>query len=174
MAVGAFVVLGMPQHLFRNNPCAMSRCASYSRAMSTHDDQRTPQPSRSDPERIRALAHPLRLALLDYLDDVGEATATQCAKHTGESVANCSFHLRLLARYGFIEPAEPRGRERPWRPSADRSTFVPDESVPGSVRAVVELAEIDRPPGGRPVRRLPARAGRPCRRARRAARCRRR
>ncbi|MEZ0446265.1 ArsR/SmtB family transcription factor [Cellulomonas sp. ICMP 17802] len=97
---------------------------------------------RSDPERIRALAHPLRLALLEFLDDVGEATATQCAKHTGESVANCSFHLRLLARYGFIEPAEQRGRERPWRPSADRTQFVPDESVPGSVRAVVELAEV--------------------------------
>ncbi|WP_456843854.1 ArsR/SmtB family transcription factor [Cellulomonas sp. P5_C6] len=98
--------------------------------------------SRSDPERIRALAHPLRLALLEYLDDVGEATATQCARHTGESVANCSFHLRLLARYGFIEPAPQRGRERPWRPSAVRAQFVPDESVPGSVRAVVELAEV--------------------------------
>ena len=108
--------------------------------MSPHDDiSRT---DRSDPERIRALAHPLRLALLEYLDDVGEATATQCAKHTGESVANCSFHLRLLARYGFIEPAEPRGRERPWRPSADRNYVVPDESVAGSVRAVVELAEV--------------------------------
>ncbi|WP_315098679.1 winged helix-turn-helix domain-containing protein [uncultured Cellulomonas sp.] len=97
---------------------------------------------RSDPERIRALAHPLRLALLEFLDDTREATATQCAKHTGESVANCSFHLRLLARYGFIEPAEPRGRERPWRPSARREQFVPDDSVPGSVRAVVELAEV--------------------------------
>ena len=97
--------------------------------------------SPSDPERMRALAHPLRLALLEFLDDVGEATATQCAKHTGESVANCSFHLRLLARYGFIEPAEQRGRERPWR-SAERTHFEPDPSVPGSVRAVVELAEV--------------------------------
>ena len=96
----------------------------------------------SDPERIRALAHPLRLALLDYLDDVGEATATQCAKHTGETVANCSFHLRLLARYGFIEPAERRGRERPWRYVDKRQLFTPDESVPGSVHAVVEFAEI--------------------------------
>ena len=82
---------------------------------------------------MRALAHPLRLALLEFLDDVGEATATQCAKHTGESVANCSFHLRLLARYGFIEPAAQRGRERPWR-SAERAYFEPDPSVPGSIR----------------------------------------
>jgi DNA-binding transcriptional ArsR family regulator len=98
--------------------------------------------SANDPERIRALAHPLRLALLEFLDDTGEATATECAKHTGESVANCSFHLRLLARYGFIEPAEPRGRERPWRPSPHREMFTPDDSVPGSIRAVVELAEV--------------------------------
>src|SRR3954447_20831701 len=101
------------------------------------DEERT-----SDPERIRALAHPLRLTLLDYLDDVGEATATDCAKHTGETVANCSFHLRVLARYGFIEPAERRGRERPWRRLHRRELFPPDESVPGSVHAVVEFAEI--------------------------------
>ena len=56
-------------------------------------------------------------------------------------MANCSFHLRLLARYGFIEPAEQRGRERPWR-SAERTYFEPDPSVPGSIRAVVELAEV--------------------------------
>jgi predicted transcriptional regulator len=109
--------------------------------MSTNEDTGT-RLSRSDPERIRALAHPVRLALLEFLNDTGEATATQCAKHTGESVANCSFHLRLLARYGFIEPAEPRGRERPWRPSDRLERFVPDESIPGSVRAVVELAEV--------------------------------
>ena len=108
--------------------------------MSTHEN--TDNRAWSDPERIRALAHPLRLALLEFLDDTREATATQCAKHTGETVANCSFHLRLLARYGFIEPAEPRGRERPWRPRAHREQFVPDESVPGSVRAVAELAEV--------------------------------
>ena len=86
--------------------------------------------STSDPERIRALAHPLRLALLEYLDDVGEATATQCAKHTGESVANCSFHLRLLARYGFIEPAEQRGRERPWRRAPTARTSCPTRPSP--------------------------------------------
>ena len=114
--------------------------------MST-DGTSQPRPSAtaersSDPERIRALAHPLRLELLDFLADVGEATATDCARHTGETVANCSFHLRLLARYGFIEPAARKGRERPWRRVETRQYFTPDVSVPGSVHAVVELAEI--------------------------------
>ena len=94
----------------------------------------------TDPERIRALAHPLRLELLDFLDEVQEATATQCADRTGESVANCSFHLRTLAKAGFIEPAPPRGRERPWRPtSAGGRRLDVDPENPASVRAIGEL-----------------------------------
>ncbi|MHA3948199.1 helix-turn-helix domain-containing protein [Cellulomonas bogoriensis] len=97
----------------------------------------------TDPARIRALAHPLRLDLLAHLDEVGEATATECARTTGETVANCSFHLRSLAKAGFIEPAEPRGRERPWRPvdrGGRRLDFEPGD--PASARAVEELASL--------------------------------
>jgi hypothetical protein len=44
-------------------------------------------------------------------------TATRAAELTGESPANCSFHLRQLAKYGFAEETgEGKGRERPWRP----------------------------------------------------------
>ena len=39
----------------------------------------------------------------------------------GESPANCAFHLRTLAKYGFVEEAGGgRGRERPWRQTYDR------------------------------------------------------
>ncbi|MFC4908287.1 ArsR/SmtB family transcription factor [Actinomadura gamaensis] len=69
----------------------------------------------SDPVRLRALAHPTRLALLDVLGTEGTATATRCAELLGERVAGCSFHLRVLARHGFIEPVARDGRERPWR-----------------------------------------------------------
>lgn len=93
-----------------------------------------------DPVRIRALAHPVRLALLDVLDDAGPATATQCAEATGESVANCSYHLRLLARHGFIERAEGSGRDRPWRSVSTSRTQSIDPDVPGSVHAVAALA----------------------------------
>ncbi|MCB7136395.1 ArsR/SmtB family transcription factor [Cellulosimicrobium marinum] len=96
----------------------------------------------SDPERLRALAHPLRLRLLSFLDDEGEATATRCAEATGESVASCSFHLRTLARYGFVEPAERRGREKPWRAVGQgrRTAFDPD--VPGSLPAAGAVASV--------------------------------
>lgn len=96
----------------------------------------------ADPEHIRALAHPLRLDLLDYLGGVAEATATECAAETGESVASCSFHLRMLAKYGYIEPAERRGREKPWRLVRGTRDMRPSSEVPGSLAAVVELATI--------------------------------
>jgi DNA-binding transcriptional ArsR family regulator len=70
----------------------------------------------TDPKALRAMAHPTRLALLELLAEEGPLTATQAAEHVGESPANCSFHLRTLAKYGFVEEAPGgRGRERPWR-----------------------------------------------------------
>jgi DNA-binding transcriptional ArsR family regulator len=70
----------------------------------------------TDPTTLRALAHPLRLALLDLLDREGELTATRAGVLTGENTSNCSFHLRHLAKHGLVEQAEPAdGRERPWR-----------------------------------------------------------
>jgi len=69
-----------------------------------------------DPSSIRALAHPLRLQLLDLLRFDGPATATVLARRTGESTGATSYHLRQLAQYGYIED-EPKeaGRERWWR-----------------------------------------------------------
>ncbi|HEY0453011.1 winged helix-turn-helix domain-containing protein [Actinophytocola sp.] len=70
----------------------------------------------TDPKALRALAHPLRWQLLEIVGREGTATATQCAQETGESVANCSYHLNLLAKYNYVEKAEGgQGREKPWR-----------------------------------------------------------
>lgn len=70
----------------------------------------------TDPKALRALAHPVRWKLLEIIGREGAATATQCAQETGESVANCSYHLNLLAKYDYVEKAEGgQGREKPWR-----------------------------------------------------------
>jgi DNA-binding Lrp family transcriptional regulator len=71
----------------------------------------------SDPKAIRALAHPLRLDLLQVLNADGPSTAAQCGRVLGASQASCSFHLRQLAKYGFVEDAGPASdrRERQWR-----------------------------------------------------------
>jgi len=69
-----------------------------------------------DPRALRALAHPVRIRLLEELMLEGPATATELSERLGESPANCSWHLRHLARYGFVEEAgEGSGRQRPWR-----------------------------------------------------------
>jgi DNA-binding transcriptional ArsR family regulator len=70
----------------------------------------------TDPKALRALAHPIRLALVGQLRQHGQLTATQAGELLGESSASCSFHLRQLAKYGLVEEAGGgQGRERPWR-----------------------------------------------------------
>ncbi|MFF1568533.1 ArsR/SmtB family transcription factor [Streptomyces sp. NPDC058293] len=60
--------------------------------------------------------HPVRIALLDLLAEVGTVTSTEAAARLGHSSGLCSFHLRQLARYGLIEEAPPTdGRARPWQ-----------------------------------------------------------
>lgn len=96
----------------------------------------------SDPIRIRALAHPVRLELLDVLDDRGEATATECAAATDESVASCSYHLRVLAKHGYIEKVDRPGREKPWKTVSSSRSQVIDRNAAGSVHAVSAMAGI--------------------------------
>jgi Helix-turn-helix domain len=70
----------------------------------------------TDPRAMRAVAHPVRIALLEVLGTEGPLTATQAGELIGESPTTCSFHLRQLAKYGFIEEvAGVAGRKRPWR-----------------------------------------------------------
>jgi DNA-binding transcriptional ArsR family regulator len=69
-----------------------------------------------DAELMRALAHPLRSALLSYLLSVGPRTASECGAAVDSSASNCSWHLRQLAQWGLVERVEATdGRERPWR-----------------------------------------------------------
>jgi predicted ArsR family transcriptional regulator len=70
----------------------------------------------TDPRVMRALAHPTRIELMELVAREGELTATAAANMLGLSPANCSFHLRQLGKYGFLEEARPGpGRVRPWR-----------------------------------------------------------
>jgi len=75
---------------------------------------------------MRALAHPARIALWQHLLLEGPATATECAPVAELSPSACSYHLRQLARYGFVEQdqaAAANGRERPWRAVVTSTTI---------------------------------------------------
>ncbi|WUT01402.1 winged helix-turn-helix domain-containing protein [Streptomyces sp. NBC_00708] len=73
-------------------------------------------PSRSAGSGEGLREHEVRTALLDLLAEVGAVTATEAAARLGHSSGLCSFHLRQLARYGYVEEApHSGGRARPWR-----------------------------------------------------------
>jgi DNA-binding transcriptional ArsR family regulator len=82
--------------------------------------QMRPKVELTDPRALRAYAHPTRMTLAGLLRREGPLTATRAAELTGESVASCSYHLRILAKYGLVEEDDPGapGREKPWRATA--------------------------------------------------------
>ena len=70
----------------------------------------------TDSQTLRALTHPVRIALIEALLLNGAMTATEVGERISESPTTCSFHLRQLAKYGFVEEAGGgKGRSRPWR-----------------------------------------------------------
>lgn len=97
----------------------------------------------TDPLALRALSHPLRWKLIELLRLEASATATRCAEFTGESVASCSYHLGILAKYGFVEPADPgRGREKPWRATNPRMSISPEGLDPEAALAAETVNEV--------------------------------
>ena len=102
-------------------------------------------PSRSldDARVIRALAHPVRLALLQLLVVRGPLTATEAGEALGESPASASFHLRTLAKYGYVEEAGAGpGRRRPWRAVREQQHIEQQRLSGEAVLAGDELSRV--------------------------------
>lgn len=99
-----------------------------------------------DTRRIRALSHPLRIELLEALRLHRELTATEAANLVGRTASSASFHLRQLAKYGFVEEAGRRGpgRDRPWRLSHLGVSFSTETSDRAASRAAEALARSAR------------------------------
>jgi DNA-binding transcriptional ArsR family regulator len=73
------------------------------------------EPRLTSTEALRALGHTTRLRILARLQLRGDSTATECAGEVGESASSCSYHLRTLAKHGFVEEVPSAdGRERRW------------------------------------------------------------
>lgn len=101
----------------------------------------------TDAGELRALAHPLRLRLLEELvvsdPATDSATATELAERVGESPANCSWHLRQLAKYGYIEEAPGGvGRERRWRAVIAERDWDPGATDPEYTAAAQAASDI--------------------------------
>nr|WTB11986.1 helix-turn-helix domain-containing protein [Streptomyces antimycoticus] len=117
----------------------------------SHKDEPPETPARAtqltDPRALRAYAHPTRMRLVGLLRTEGPFTATRAAELTGESVASCSYHLRMLAKYGLVETAPGgQGREKPWRATArftEWPNYSEDPAVAEASRAL-ETAAAER------------------------------
>lgn len=97
----------------------------------------------TDPERMKALAHPARMAVFDFLAEqrvAGHdgATATEIAEVAGMTPSAMSYHLRTLAKAGFIEEAPGRGdaRERLWRMKIHSFSIRAEHDAPESDKII--------------------------------------
>jgi DNA-binding transcriptional ArsR family regulator len=112
------------------------------------DDEQQPiepqsiEPRRMDLEGLKALAHPLRVQIIDTLATYGSFTASGLAERLGESSGATSYHLRQLEKNGFVREVEGKGtvRERWW------------ERVPGGI--LIEPDQFTRTPAGRAASRM--------------------
>ncbi|NEM91704.1 ArsR/SmtB family transcription factor [Galbitalea soli] len=99
--------------------------------MSDFDDVHPAQPTGPralDLAGLKALAHPLRVQIIDALSTYGASTASGLAERLRESSGATSYHLRQLEKHGFVREVEGKGteRERWW------------ERVPGGIAVMVE------------------------------------
>lgn len=94
-----------------------------------------------DLESVKVLAHPLRVQLLEAITTFGADTASGLAERLGESSGATSYHLRQLAKHGFVVEVEGRGsgRERWWdRPPIGLNLNVTDFDARSPERAAAE------------------------------------
>lgn len=105
-----------------------------------------------DTSALRALAHPARLAILGFLRTSGPATVGEVAAAHAIAPGSASFHLRTLARHGFVEETtapsdEPDRvadrRTRWWRAAARRTHWEPSD-FGGTAEGVAAVQELER------------------------------
>lgn len=97
-----------------------------------------------DASALKALAHPMRVRILDLLAERGPQTASSLAALLGESSGATSYHLRALAARDLIQEVAGRGtaRERWWQRPRGRMSFSgPNDEMTPSGRAAAQIVE---------------------------------
>ncbi|MBA2773168.1 MAG: helix-turn-helix transcriptional regulator [Nocardioidaceae bacterium] len=89
---------------------------------------------------MKALAHPVRLDLLDLLMVHGPLTASEAAVRLRQTPANVSWHLRKLAEHGFVRQATSGpGRRRPWKVVAESLSWGDDAEDAATATALHDV-----------------------------------
>ncbi|MFG2436162.1 ArsR/SmtB family transcription factor [Streptomyces sp. NPDC048508] len=95
----------------------------------------------TDLATLKALAQPRRQRILQHLTLHGPATSASLARELGLNTGATSYHLRELARYGFVEEqpeADVHGRERWWRAVPGDRRFPPRSRQSAEMRLVMD------------------------------------
>ncbi|MEU8387949.1 helix-turn-helix domain-containing protein [Micromonospora sp. NPDC048843] len=98
----------------------------------------------TEPQALRALAHPVRLAILEHLQRHGPATATGLSPHVGATPSVVSWHLRHLATFGLVHDWDgaTSKRERWWQAVARGFRFTAPEGTEGQTAVQQLRAEM--------------------------------
>ena len=111
-------------------------------------DETTPEYASKD--ALRAMSHPVRIDIIQFLRHRESARAADLAEALGVAANSMSYHLRILAKAGLIEDAPELARDRRdrvWRmPQRELSIRVDAEGQPDGYRGAVDqvgLAAIE-------------------------------
>jgi len=66
----------------------------------------------SDPETLKGLAQPIRQKIYRLLAQIGPATGGELSRRLGTDPGQTSYHLRELAKRGFVEDVPELARDR--------------------------------------------------------------
>jgi DNA-binding transcriptional ArsR family regulator len=138
-------VPAVPGGTFDFTPGADREATGLTRDHVCMAQSRPPTTTITDPQTMRAMAHPARIEIMEHLSSTGDAvTATDMARLVGLSPSATSYHLRELAKYGLVEAAPSRGdaRERVWRSTSASWSLDAGASSSPDVRAA-EQALLD-------------------------------
>lgn len=93
---------------------------------------------------MKALAHPVRMDVLELLVTHGPMTASEAAVTLRQTPANVSWHLRKLAEHGYVRQATSGpGRRRPWKAVAESLSWG-DDAEDGTTAASLQDVAIER------------------------------
>ncbi len=100
----------------------------------------------TDPKAMRALAHPVRLAILIQLQRHGPATATQLSPEVGASPSVASWHLRHLESFGLVADWDGGSdkRQRWWQATAHGFRYGPPDDDESQAAYRLLSAELRR------------------------------
>jgi DNA-binding transcriptional ArsR family regulator len=98
----------------------------------------------TDPGVLKALSHPLRRQIYRLLTQLGPQTVTLLTEHTGADPGQLSFHLRELAKRGFIAEAPGLARDRRehwWQVEPGSWSWSTEDFKDPAARAIADTAK---------------------------------